>query len=293
MILSNNGNLPKPYVDFVEKTCNQKHNEKGCYSATTLIQGVKCTILKDRHFDEITADVADFHNAVMGTAFHYIMESNTDNEKFLKEERLEALVSKSKVTGRFDLYDLENGIIYDWKTTNVFKHKFSDFSEWEKQALIYAWLFKKNGLEAKKVVFIAEFKDYSLSQAEKDSEYPRNPIQKEFEVIITEQKLSEIEKWISERVQKLEEAENLADDDIERCSNEEVWARGEKWAVMRNGRKTALTGGVCDTEAEANAKLTELKGDYVEHRLPEYVKCKSYCTACKFCSFYKEQYQNK
>ena len=65
MILSNNGNLPKPYVDFVEKTCNQKHNEKGCYSATTLIQGVKCTILKDRHFDEITADVADFHNAVM------------------------------------------------------------------------------------------------------------------------------------------------------------------------------------------------------------------------------------
>lgn len=290
MILTNKGNLPKPYVDFVNKTCNQKHNEKGCYSATTLIHGIKSTILKDRHFDEIEADVADFHNAVMGTAFHYIMESNTDENKFFKEEKLEAQVSNSKVTGRFDLYDLENGIIYDWKTTNTFKHKFKDYSEWEKQALIYAWLFRKNGLDAKKVCFIAEFKDYSLSQKEKDSDYPANPIQTEFEVYINETKLEQIEKWIFERVKALENAEKLSDDEIERCSNEEVWARGEKWVVMRNGRRSALPGGLCDTEEEAKNKLAELKGDYIDHREPVFVKCKNYCTACKFCSFYKKMY---
>ena len=289
MILTNKGNLPKPYVDFVEKTCNQKHNEKGCYSATTLIQGVKQTVLKDRHFDEITADVADFHSAVMGTAFHYIMESNTDDKNFFKEERLEAQVSNSKVTGKFDLYDLENCILYDWKTTNTFKHKFADFSEWEKQGLIYAWLFKKNGLDVKKVCFIAEFKDYSLSQKEKDADYPANPIQNEFEVLITEEKLCEIEKWIEERVKELERAESLNDNKIERCSDAEVWARGEKWAVMKNGRKTAVR--VFESEAEAQENMFALKGDYIEHREPEYVRCKNYCTACKFCSFYKEHFE--
>lgn len=286
MILTNKGDLPEPYVNFVEKTCNQKHNEKGCYSATTLISGIKSTLLKDRHFDEITADVAEFHNAVMGTAFHSIMESNTDDNKFFKEEKLEWPVSNSKVTGRFDLYDMQKCIIYDWKTTNTWKHKMHDFSEWEKQALVYAWLFKKNGLEVKKVIFTAEFKDFSQSQAEKDNEYPQNPIQREFEVSITEEKIAETEKWIEERVKALELAETLPDNEIERCSNKEVWARGEGWAVTKKTRKSALR--VLPTEEEAKKWMQENGGDDIEYRQPVYVKCERYCNCRQFCNFYKE-----
>lgn len=285
MKLSNKGKIPEPYVRFVEKTCNKPHNEKGCYSATTLISGIKSTVLKDRHFEEIEADVMDFHAAVMGTAFHYIMESCTDEESFFKEEKLEWPVSNSKVTGRFDLYDMNEKIVYDWKTCNVIKHKMGDYSEWEKQALVYAWLFSKNNLEVNKVVFVADFKDFSPTQAENGGDYPRYPIQREFEVTITKEKIDEIEKWIIERVKALELAETLPDDEIERCSDKEVWARGEAWAVMKNNRKSALR--VFDNEKEAE-KYKELNGgDYIEHRPPVYTRCEKYCLAKPFCSFYK------
>lgn len=284
MKLSNKGKLPKPYVVFVEKTCNNKHNEKGCYSATTLIAGVKSTVLKDRHFDEIEADVMDFHAAVMGTAFHYIMESCTD-ESFFKEEKLEYPVSHSKVTGRFDLYDMNEKVVYDWKTCNAIKHKIGDYSEWEKQALVYAWLFSKNNLEVNKVVFVADFKDFSSTQAENGGDYPRYPIQREFEVTITKEKIDEIEKWIIERVKALELAETQSDDEIERCSNEEVWARGEGWAVTKKTRKTALR--VLPTEEEARKWMQENGGDDIEYRPPVYTRCERYCTACKWCNFYK------
>lgn len=290
MILTNNGNLPKPYCDFIEKTCNKPHNEEGTYSATTLIHGVKCTELTRRHFNEIIADVSDFHNSALGTAFHYIMESNTDENKYFKEERLSYPVSHSKVTGQFDLYDMNEGIIYDWKTTNTWKHKMQDFSEWELQALVYAWLFSKNNLECKKVVFVAEFKDFSPAQSEVNPELPRLPIQREFEVVITKEKLDFIEKWIEERVKLLELAKIQKDDEITRCSDKEVWAKGEGWAVMKKGRKSALR--VFDNEENAKIYLRDTGGDTIEYRKPKYTKCERYCNACQFCNFYKKEVLN-
>mgnify|MGYP003298270898 CR=1 FL=1 len=59
----------------------------------------------------------------------------------------------------------------------------------------------------------------------------------------------------------------------------------DKYAVMKNGRKTAIR--VFDSEAEANEKLSELKGDFVEHRPAISRKCSDYCSCCEFCNFYK------
>ena len=56
MKLLNSMNLPQAFCNAVNL---ERHNEKGCYSATTLLKGACATILTDRHFDEIEVDVAD------------------------------------------------------------------------------------------------------------------------------------------------------------------------------------------------------------------------------------------
>ena len=79
------------------------------------------------------------------------------------------------------------------------------------------------------------------------------------------------------------------DDEIAECTPEQRWATPTKWAVMKEGRKTAVK--VCDTEEEALNFIEELEKDkdkhYVEQRRGIDKKCSDYCACCEFCSYYK------
>ena len=79
------------------------------------------------------------------------------------------------------------------------------------------------------------------------------------------------------------------DDEIHECSPSERWASPDKWAVMKEGRKTAVK--VCDTEEEALNFIEELEKDkdkhFVEERKGQDKKCSDYCACCEFCSYYK------
>ena len=79
------------------------------------------------------------------------------------------------------------------------------------------------------------------------------------------------------------------DDEIHECSPSERWASPDKWAVMKEGRKTAVK--VCDTEEEALNFIEELEKDkdkhFVEQRKGQDKKCSDYCACCEFCSYYK------
>ena len=280
MRVSNCLGLPQAFINALNL---EKHNEKGCYSATTLLKGACETILADRHFDEIEIDVADCVWQIWGTAVHLIFEK-AGIEGFT-EEKFEVPVSNSKVTGRVDLYDLQNETIYDWKTASVWKVQFNDFSDWDKQGLIYAWLMKQNGLNVKEIKFVALLKDHSKSKARKDSEYPQKPVVVHT-VKVTEEALKEIEAFINMKVRQFEVAETLVDEKLTPCTKEERWASPEKWAVMKNGRKTALK--LCDSEEDAMTVKAEKGGDYIEHRPGESKKCiDGYCICRNFCPFYK------
>ena len=63
--------LPQAFVDAVSV---ERHNEKGCYSATTILHGACETILQERHYDEIEVDASDSIWAVFGSAVHSIFE---------------------------------------------------------------------------------------------------------------------------------------------------------------------------------------------------------------------------
>jgi hypothetical protein len=125
-------------------------------------------------------------------------------------------------------------------------------------------------------------KDHSKSKARHDSQYPQNPVYT-YTVDVTEKALEEIEKFIKSKVALLEAAETVSDSDLIPCDEKERWTSPEKWAVMKNGRKTALK--LCDSEEEAMTIKAEKGGDYIEHRPGESKKCEDYCNVCQWCPF--------
>ena len=280
MKVNNRLHLPEAFVKAVSTT---RHNEAGCFSATTLNKGAKEIILTDRHFDEITVDAADSVWAVWGTAVHALLESQPDNN--FHEEYFKVPVSNSFVTGQVDSYDMENGVINDWKTASVWKVQFNDFKDWRAQGLTYAWLLQQSGLEVKKCRFVALLKDHSKTKAKTDSSYPQSPVFI-YEFDVTAADMKETAARILAKVQEIESAYKLDDDAIEPCSAEERWADGEKWAVMKNGRKTAVK--VLDNQLDADAMAGEMgNAYYVEHRPAISRKCGEYCNCKDFCNFYK------
>ena len=280
MKVTNKLNMPAAFVNAVSTA---RHNAAGCFSATTLNKGAKEIILSDRHFDEITVDAADSVWAVWGTAVHALLESQPDNN--FHEESFKVPVSNSFVTGQVDSYDMENGVINDWKTASVWKVQFNDFKDWRAQGLTYAWLLQQSGLEVKKCRFVALLKDHSKTKAKTDSSYPQSPVFI-YEFDVTAADLEETAARILAKVQEIESAYKLDDDAIEPCSAEERWADGEKWAVMKNGRKSAVK--VFDNQLDADAMAGEMgNAYYVEHRPAISRKCGDYCNCKDFCNFYK------
>ena len=280
MKVLNSMGLPQAFVDAVSV---ERHNEKGCYSATTILHGACETILQERHYDEIEVDASDSIWAVFGSAVHSIFEKqNTGTEK---EAFYSFPVSHSKVTGRVDSYDPQTKILHDFKSCSSWKIIYQDFDDWYKQGMIYAWLMKKNGVEVKRCEFIALMKDHSKSKAKVDPNYPQLPTYI-YRFDVTETGLAEIEKFIFDKVAELEKAELLADEELPPCTKEERWATEDKWAIMKAGRKTALK--VCSSEEEAKSLMETMGGTDIEYRQGESKKCSDYCTVCQFCPFYKK-----
>lgn len=280
MKVTNKLHLPEAFVKAVSV---ERHNKAGCYSATTLNKGTKEIILQERHWDEFTVDASEQVWATFGTAVHAIMEKYEDGN--FHEEKFDIAVSKSRVTGVVDSYDMERGIINDWKTASVYKVSKGDFSDWYKQGMTYAWLLKQNGLDVRRCCFIALLKDHSMTKAETDSSYPQAPVFV-YEFKVTPEELEQAGARITAKVKDIESAELMGDDDIEPCTAEERCAESDKYAVMKNGRKTAVR--VFDQLIDAENCAGELgNSHYVEHRPAVSRKCGKYCLCKNFCSFYK------
>lgn len=280
MIVTNKLKLP---MAFVKAVSTEKHNKEGEFSATTLLKGCKEIILTDRHWDEIEVDAADSIWKIFGSAVHKILEEFDDGN--FHEEKLTFNVFGVTITGTIDSYDMQNGVVFDWKTASIWKTKFKDYTDWKRQGLTYAWLLKRNGFEVKQCRFVALLKDHSKSKARTDEEYPVSPVIT-YEFDVTDEDLNAMEQELLEKIPHLKEYYNLPDDEIPPCTKEERWADDDKYAVMKKGLKKAVK--VFDSEDEANA-LAEESGPnfYVEHRPAISRKCLDYCDCKQFCNFYK------
>ncbi len=283
MKITNKMGLPQAIVNACS---TERHTPKGTYSATTLLKGTREILLTSRHFDEIEQDVADMIWAIWGTAVHALLEEQ--ETEGIKEERLTIEMLGRKVSGQIDHQDLESLIITDYKTASTWKVIFNDFDDWDRQALIYAYLILiAKDVKVTRARFIALLKDHSKSKAQKDSSYPQSPVHVH-ELEITDQKLEEIEQFIFSKISELKENEEVSDDDLPLCTAEERWASEDKWAIMKEGRKSAVK--LHDTEESAEQHLIDLDSKhYIEYRQGTSRKCPDYCPAKEFCSQWAEE----
>lgn len=284
MIYTNKKNLPQPIFDaLVQNDYEVADNE---FRVTSLIKGLKQTILERRHDSEIEIDVSDMIWAIWGTAIHNIFENSPDRDYLIKEDRLKAELDGIIISGKPDLYNSKTKTLTDYKTTKVWKFIFNNFDDWQQQINIYAWLMHQKGMEVKQGEIVAILRDQSKAEAKRKADYPQQEIET-CTFLVTPETIEQTDKWLRERVRLLKKYLELPDDEIPECEPEERWSRDSKFAVKKKGRKSALR--LFDFEEDALDYL-ETAGDYIEYRAGIDPRCMDYCPAKQLCHYWQERY---
>jgi len=282
MIITNETGLPQPFVEMVK---GDEISKEGLYRVTSLLNGAKQTVLSFRHRNEISQDAAEMVWMLFGTAAHSILEGSHESDDQIKENRLNLSIGERIVSGAFDLYDRRTETVTDYKTCSVWKVIFGDTADWRRQLLTYAYMLRNIGFPVSRGEIVAIMKDHSKRDAKNKADYPKHPVKK-FTFYFLAEDFEEERTWLEDRIALLRAAELLSDDEIPTCTPEERWYSGDKFAVMKKGRKSALR--VFDTMPEAESWKSINGGDEIVTRPGVNKRCMEYCSCCEFCNFYKE-----
>ncbi len=273
--MSNKYRLPESLVSALSANW---YFQPGHISVTGLIQPPRIRQLMLRHEDEIEEDVSDKIWMLLGSAVHDVLE-RADTTRSLQEERLSTTVSGWTVTGKADLWE-NPGIVTDYKVTSVWAGINGVKPEWEAQVNIYGHLYELADFPVDHLRIVCIYRDWSKNRAKQGDNYPPCaagvlPIRK--------WSRDSVEDYLIDRIELHQQAEDLPEKDLPDCTPEERWEKPTTWAVMKEGRKSAIR--VLDTQEEAEQMAEEKgKGHYVEERPGKSVRCLEYCPAQPFCS---------
>ena len=282
MQFTNKYNIPGEIVSAVVR---DPYFHDGRISVTSLIGPPRIYQLQKRYADQIIQDVSERLFSLYGQIAHGILERADDFEA-IHEERLSIEVDGWKVTGQTDLYKRRsNGehVLRDCKFTSVYVSNFDLKPEWIAQVNLYTLLWLHHGFPVDRAQIVAVYRDWRRMEAERRDSYPP-PVQL-FDVPLWS--FEEATDFVRQRVQLHREAETLADAELPLCTSEEQWRRGEAWAIMKKGRKTAVR--VFDNPAQAQTAAESIPGGFIEHRPAEPIRCKHFCPVNEFCNQHKEK----
>lgn len=272
MIITNKLNLPEPFNSLAKK--DEKEFDNSRFSVTELLEPTREIILKRKYYHLLTEDVSDMIPALLGTAFHKMMEELTnDNET---EVKYELKLGEYTLVGKIDKIDGDT--ICDYKTCKVSKITKKDFTNDRLQGLMYAYIrLMVTGVKTTKLKFYNLMKDWSKISYKSD--YPLYPIYI-WEYDIQDSDYDFIEKFIKNKLNDIKEGFN----NLPACSDEEKWYTGTKYAVYKNVNDKRATY-ITDTETDAHNYITNKCGGAgeIKVRKGENLKCKYYCLCSKFC----------
>jgi hypothetical protein len=269
MKITNINNLPAPLVAAVSK---QREPSLNSISVTTLINPPQIRLLTLKYWSEIEEDASDRLWATMGSLMHTLLDQHAGIDGHQSERTLETMVEGVKVVGTFDLFR-EDGLISDYKFVSVWTTMNGIKPEWVSQLNLYAELLRRAGEKVEALQIVAIYRDWSKNKAN-DYNYPQSQVQI-FSVPLWQQELAA--SFLEERVRFHVAAQN---GESSECSPEERWERPHKYALMKEGRKSAVK--LYDNKQEALAAISG-KDHYVQMRLGAQVRCESYCAVSAFC----------
>jgi hypothetical protein len=287
MKITNNFDLPEPVFRALSHDGYMAGTKKADISVTTLIGPPKINQLKKRHDDEIVVDASDMIWAMLGQSVHKVVELAA-GENDMTEKRLYKEINGWTVTGQTDLYEVEKGVISDYKVTSVFSFLLGGKAEWEAQINLNAMLWREYGYEVKKGQIVAILRDWQASKAEFDKEYPQCQMHI---VDIPLWDNEEVVRYATERVKLHQAAAAMPDDTIPACEPKERWAKSNTFAIKKDGNKRAAK--VCDTLEEAERLLPTYGAKHsIETRAGGNIRCERYCSVAPFCHYYKATYKS-
>ena len=287
MKITNKFNVPETLVALASRDYYTKGQSD--YSVTEIISPPRIQRLRRKHFEEIEQDVSDMLWMLLGTALHVVAE-RSEVAGHTNEERLSVGIDDVILSGAIDLQknDKDGTVITDYKFTSAWA-LMNDKPEWEQQQNIYKYLVERvKRVPVKKLEICALIRDWSRRDAMNKPSYPQAPIQIINIPIWTHDR---VEAFIKERIDLHRDSKVNADwgEELPLCTEEERWVRETKYAVKKEGRKTAVR--VYETEEEAKALLEEMpakdKG-FIEIRKGEAVRCTgNFCGVNQWCSQYQ------
>ena len=282
MKITNKLGLPEP---FVQMCTSDYQYTPGRYSVTSLLKGLREAILERRH--ETEQDVADCIWMLFGTAAHNVLESQQETPDQIKECNVKTEIDGITISGRFDLYDAKTKTVTDYKTCTVWKIIFGDVTDWRMQTLMYAYMLRQSGFDVERGEVVAVMRDHSKRDAKYKPDYPNYPV-KRIVFKFKPEDFAYIERWLIDKVAEIKIAEQMPDDQLPLCTPDQRFNSGDKYAVMKKGRKKAMR--VLDDHSVASAWMSSNGGDYIEERKGEDKKCLEYCSVCQYCSYWQEKY---
>jgi len=291
MKLTNNSNLPKVIERAV---ANDPYESSSDISTTRLIAPPRIRILENKYADQVEEDVSDLIFSLLGSSVHSVIERAV-REEDIAETRLFANVAGWTLSGQFDLLTV-TGELIDFKVTSAWtalealeKGKL----EWERQLNVLDYLIRNNQsnvknsqgqhIEVKSMSIMAILRDWSKMKVMTSKNYPRKQV---VMIPIKRWTPEEQDNYVAARIQAHQQAEQSGGDI---CSAEERWAKPDTYAIMKDGRKTALR--VLENKEQVRQylednKLKEGKGITVVFRKGEDVRCQHYCRVNSFCDYF-------
>lgn len=282
MRFTNLHNLPESLATVLKW---DTYTKRGDFSVTELIRPARAAAIELFHESELSRDVADMVYSRLGTAWAAFCERKMSKVNALPEEALtaEIMVDRYKylVSGRPDLFE-ENGTITDWKVTSVWSFLLGSKEDWERQLWLYEWLFRRNGFMVSGLRDVAILRDWSRGRAG-DPGYPQVPV---FVNIVQAPPMDVIESYLMDRIREHVKARRA---DLPLCTEGERWHKADIWAVMKEGRKSAVR--ILDSEEEAKLYMSDnhLNDQHsIVKRPGEDVRCELYCDASRWCTQYQD-----
>lgn len=287
-MITNNNNTPDIMLDVLDDDVRHDVGASD-YSATSLVQAPQMLQLKKRYGHQIVDDAMDRWYLFVGNAMHEYIEKNLRKkpEKYLVEHKLTEFIGDRKVVAIPDVYDLENDVLYDHKSTTSYSWNDEPNDEYVQQLNINAWFLRKNGKEPKKAALNMMTKDWSAGMAKfkGPEDYPPNPMWEQEVPLWSEE---DQKKFIDARLELHKSCEGLTDEQLPPCTEEEMWAKPNTYAVKKRGVYVAKRVLPTLHEAEDWMALSKIPDLYIEERKGERTRCEKYCRVNKFCKQYQK-----
>ena len=286
-------------------TDSYDHNEN-VISVTTLIKPIRQTILAARVPVEASLiDIAGLVYSRVGSAVHDAIENAWLNnyhdamkslgypqklidrvvinpeEHELKDDSLPVYLEQREykkvqgktVAGKFDI--VIDGQVEDFKNTSVFTYIMStNTDDYILQGSMYRWLNpKKITKDTMAIHFI--FRDWQAMRAKTEANYPpSNTVVKTYKLMSVEQ----TDMYVNNRISLLDTYWDAPENDIPRCTDEELWRKEPIWKYYKNPANKARSTKNFDNKQDAYLRLSQ------DGNVGEVLEVPGQVTACKYCA---------